>query len=157
MKTLKFIVLSIAFIAIGIYINDEFFEYSFSLLHTERFTFESRIVTGQFYLSMLFPLILGTIPWFYSLVKKITEINFLYKGLLTVLIIVGLGILFWRLRIFGLNVQFDELSNYNLPEGLNQQFDISILKFEIYLLMGFIVGTLISILVFRDKTKSLLN
>jgi hypothetical protein len=157
MKMLTYIVISVTLIVIGFFINHEFFEFSFSLLHTEGITFVNRINAGQSNSSWLLPIFLGTIPWFYALVKKITDIEFFYKGLLTASIIVGLGILFWRLRIFGLNAQFDELSIYNLPKGLNQQLDISILKFEVYLFMGFIVGMLISILIFRDRTKSLLN
>ncbi|MTE25871.1 hypothetical protein [Winogradskyella ouciana] len=157
MKVIVYIILVILFAVMGFWFHKGFYELSFSLLKNENVTLINRTTAGQFNSDLIFATSIGLIPLFYLVIEKITNIKFIYKGLIAAAIILITGIVFWRLRIYGLNVQFEELALYDLPDGLIPEFDIVHLKFEIYLFMGFIVGTLISILIFRDHNKPLLN
>ena len=156
MRLVLYIGLVVMLIVLGLFLHKDFFEYSLSFLETDRSVLFNHVVSDKSRI-FLFPIILGMLPLFYLLVQRITKITFIYKGLIVSIIIIGFGILFWGLRIFGLNSEFEQISEYNLPGELQPTIDMDYLKFEIYLLMGFIVGTLVSILVFRDRTKSLLN
>ena len=157
MKVIVYVILVTLFFGIGLLLNKDFISYSYSILDTGNIDLIRNINDTNSISIFLFPMITGLIPMFYLLISKTTKVKFLYKGLIASFIILLFGVLFWRLRIFGLNANFEELSGYNLPNGLKQQLNVRILKFEVYLLLGFIVGTLISILIFRDKSKSLLN
>lgn len=154
MKAFKYIISITLLIASGFFFHKAFLNYSFSLLDTNRVILERLTASG---ISLMFPIVLGILPLFYLLVHKATKIPFLYKGLMACGIMFTLGILFWRLRVYGLNIEFDKLSEYKLSDDLQPRVEVSYLKLEIYLLMGFIVGTLMSILIFRDKNKPLLN
>ncbi|EDP70061.1 hypothetical protein FBALC1_11027 [Flavobacteriales bacterium ALC-1] len=154
MKAIKYIISIALLVTAGFFFYKDFIEYSFLLIDTKGVILERTLTSG---LPIIFPLVLGVFPLFYFLVKRTTKILFLYKGLIVCGILIGLGILFWRLRIYGLNIEFNKLSEYQLSEDLRPSVDVSYLKFEIYVLMGFIVGTLASILIFRDKNKPLLN
>lgn len=157
MKIGIYILIIIVLVATGFWLYKDFFEFSLSMLNTENINLFSRAIAGQLNSELLFVLSLVSIPILYLLIERTTKIVFLYKGAIASLIITITGILFWRLRIFSLNTQFEELTKYNLPEEIIPQFNVGDLKFTIYLLMGFIVGALISILIFRDKSKPLLN
>jgi len=68
------------------------------------------------------------------------------------------GLIFWRLRIFGLNTELKQLNDYIASNKLPlTPVAVTDLKFDIYLLMGFLVGALIAILIFRDKSAPLIR
>lgn len=152
-----YIIAIIICFALGLYFYKDFFELSLSGIDTQGVVLANRTIAGRFNYDLMFAVFIGLLPLFYLLIKRITNISFLYKGLIAVLIIIVTGIIFWQLRIFGLNAQFEEISLYELPQDLTPEFDVGNFKFGIYLFMGFIVGTLISILIFRNKSEPLLN
>jgi hypothetical protein len=156
MKYIKVVLLIILLFVLGFFSYQYFFEFSLSILDTNGISLFG-LVQDRINRLSIFSSAIGVLPLFYLLLQKITNISFIWKGLASIFIIIIFGIIFWRLRVFGLNSEFEQLSAYDLPNELKPTIDVSYLKFEVYVLMGFIVGTLVSILVFRDRSKSLLN
>ena len=138
---------------IGFYIRDSFFETSFSQLKNGTIQLVSHTVGGQFYSQIVFALSIGIIPLLYLIVQKITKLKFMYHGLLSCVLILSCGIALWQFRILQLNNQLQKLSEFKLDNGVSMDLNIENLYFGRYLCIGFLVGTLISILVFRKQTK----
>ena len=75
------------------------------------------------------------------------------QGIISLVIIFLSGILFWQFRIFQLNNRFEKLNTIKIDDGNQMEINISELNFEIFLLVGFIIGIAINILIFRNKLK----
>jgi hypothetical protein len=157
MKIIRYIIGSLVTGAIGLYLADDFFNYSFALLKpgdveleaADLYTSTSRIViTGVCFFS---------VPWLLFLVKKAAELKNGFQHLWSAILIVIFGFVFWRLRIVGLNSEFNKVTDYARLNGTQPKISVSYLEFEIYLLLGLIVGALIAILIFRDRSSPLLG
>jgi hypothetical protein len=110
---------------------------------------------GQFFSHITFALSIGFLPLLYLIINKVTKFNFTNQGLISCGIIIGCGILLWQFRIFQLNNQVHHLSDFTIKNEIKMQMDYENLNFEIYMFIGFIVGTLLSILIFKNRTKSI--
>ncbi len=156
-KTLKYVGLIIVLTLIGFLIRDYFFNISFSQLNNGNIQIVSRMSNGQFYSHLLFSLFIGAIPMLYLIVEKITKLKFLNQGLITFVLIVGSGILFWQFRIFQLKGQLQKLSEFNIGDGIKNQINTKDLNFGAYLFIGFVIGAILSTLVFRRKNKTVVE
>ena len=144
---------------IGFLIRDLFFNFSHSQIANDTIIIASRTVRGQFYSHILFALSIGIIPLLYLSIKKITKINFLNKGLISCGIIVACGILLWIFRIFQLKNRFQNISEFYNGSEIKTELNFSTmnlnsLNFRLYLFIGFIIGTIMSILIFKNKNKT---
>jgi len=152
-NALKYIGLSILLFVIGFLVQEPFFEISFSQLKNENTQIVSRTMSGQFYSHILFSLSIGIIPLLYLILKKITKLDFILKGFISFGIILVSGILFWQFRIFQLNNKFQKLSEFDIGNGIQSQMDFNNLNLGLYLFIGFLIGTVLSILIFKNKAE----
>jgi hypothetical protein len=150
-KTLISLGLIIGFTGIGFLIKDYFLNLSFSLLETQNTQIVYKTLSGQFQSHLLFSLSIGIIPLLYLVIKKVTQLKFQNQGLITLVIILGCGILSWLFRIFQLNDQIQKLSKFNLRNSIQSTIDFQSLSLDIYLFVGFLIGDTISILIFKSK------
>ncbi|KAA5825067.1 hypothetical protein FPF71_07675 [Algibacter amylolyticus] len=153
-NTLKYLGLILILSVIGFLIRDYFFDISFSQIENENTQIVSRNMSGQFYSHIIFALSIGIIPLLYLIIKKITKLNFMKQGLISCGIILVSGILLWQFRIFQLNSRFQKLSEFDIGNGIQTQMDFDNLNFGRYLFIGFLIGTILSILIFKNRNKT---
>lgn len=157
MKVFYYVISAIILFIVGYALYEDFYTYSVSYLQLGQLTIETRSIEhiriGRFTLAI----ILALLPLFHLLVTRASNLNSRLKHFVSIFVTIISGIIFWRLRIVGLNAELKILSNHTYTDGIAPTIKIEELKFDIYLLMGFIVGTLIVILIFRDRSKPLLD
>ena len=152
-NSLKYIALILISTVVGFLIWNTFFELSLTQLSKENINIVSRKMGDQFFLRSLFALSFGIIPLLYLILRKIKKLKFMTQGIISLVIIFLSGILFWQFRIFQLNNRFEKLNTIKIDDGNQMEINISELNFEIFLLVGFIIGIAINILIFRNKLK----
>lgn len=153
-NTLKYLGLIIVFTIIGFLIRDFFFDLSLSQIANKNVQVVSRNISGQFYSHITFALSIGIIPILYLIIKKVTKLSFIKQGLIACGIIIGCGILLWQFRIYQLNNQALKLSGFNIGDEIKMQMDYDHLYFGRFLFFGFIIGTVLSILIFKNRFKT---
>jgi hypothetical protein len=88
-------------------------------------------------------------------VEQITKFKFQYQGLKTIGIILASGILLWFIRIIQLNRLLNMTSGITNELGLNSSLRFETLLFSQYLFIGFLIGAIISGIIFRyEKTSN---
>lgn len=157
MKLLVYSLLVFVLFVLGYNYYEQFFLYSKSLLELENLSLDKRSITDKNNGAIVLGIVLATLPLFYLVIRKTINLNSILGQGTSIFLIVVFGVLFWRLRIFGLNEEFRKLSDYVESFQTVPNVENEYLKFDIYVLMGFIVGALITILLFRDKSKPLLG
>ena len=140
---------------IGFLVFDYFFDASFSQISNNNVQVVSRNLSGQFYTHITFALSIGSIPIFYLIMTKMTNLFTIKHRLSAFGIIIVSGILLWQLRVYQLNSQSQKLSRLNISNEIKMQFDYEQLYFGIFLFVGFLLGTVLSILIFRNRNKTL--
>ena len=153
-NALKYLGLILLLSVFGFLIRDYFFDFSLSQIANENTQFVSRTTSGQFYSHILFALSIGIIPLLYLILKKITKLNFITQGLISCGIIVISGISLWQFRIFRLNSRLQKLSEFDIGNGIKTELNFESLNFGRYLFLGFLIGTVLSILIFKNKNKT---
>ncbi|MWW26912.1 hypothetical protein [Algibacter lectus] len=154
-NTLKYLGLILILSVIGFLIRDYFFDFPLSQIANENTQIVRRNISGQFYSHILFALSIGIIPLLYLVIKKLTKLNFINQGLISCGIILVSGISLWQFRIFQLNNKFKKLSEFDLGNGIQTELNYDNLNFGRYLFIGFLIGTVLSILIFKNKNKSI--
>jgi hypothetical protein len=154
MRVVKYIIAILAFIIVGFFIQKSFMEFSYAMVKTDNVIFENRLVSKQFYSNLLFSLAIGSVPILYLIIRKITKIHFFYKGVIAVGLLIGTGIISWLLRVFYINRELKFLSSVDFLAETKLTYPINEFYFEYFLFLGFVVGTLVSILIFRIKKKT---
>lgn len=152
-NTLKYLGLILIFTIIGFLIRDYFFDLSLSQIASKNLEVVSRNMSGQFYSHITFALSIGIIPVLYLIIKKVTKLSFIKQGLIAYGIIIGCGILLWQFRIYLLNNQALKLSRFNIGDQIKMQMDYDHLYFGQFLFFGLIIGTILSILIFKNRNK----
>ncbi len=130
-----------------------FFELSLTQLSNENINIVSRKISTILYLQSIFALSIGAIPLLYLILKKITNLKFITQGIISLTIIILSGISVWQLKILHLNIKIERLSELNFVKDIQNVMYADGLNFGIYLLTGFIIGTLLSILIFKKRNK----
>ena len=154
MNTLKYLGLFLLLTIIGFLVRDYFFDFSYSQLSKENVRMVNRNISGHFYTHLLFAISIGIIPLLYLTIKKITKLNFMSDGLVSCGVIVVCGILLWQFRMLQLNSKYANLPELVTKKGIKFEMNTAELYFERYLFLGFIIGTIISILIFKNKNKA---
>lgn len=143
---------------LGYSLNEFFFRYSKSLLVLGIVPLENRTSQESDIGAIVLGVAFGLLPLFHLLMVKASKLNTTIKHILSMALVLAFGLIFWRLRIFGLNTELEQLNEYITSNRLPlTPVAVSNLKFDIYLLMGFLVGALIAILIFRDRYAPLIR
>ncbi|WP_272024128.1 hypothetical protein [Olleya namhaensis] len=153
-NALKYLGLILILSIIGFLIRDYFFDFSLSQIAYEKTQIVNRTMSGQFYSHILFALSIGIIPLLYLIIRKITKLNFITQGLISCAIIVISGISLWQFRIFQLNSRIQKLSEFDIGNGIKTELNFDSLNFGRYLFIGFLIGTVLSILIFKNRNKT---
>ena len=152
-NSFKYAVLIIISTILGYLTWNAFFELSLTQLSNENINIVSRKISTILYLQSIFALSIGVIPLLYLILKKITNLKFITQGIISLTIIILSGISVWQLKILHLNIKIERLSELNFDKDIQNVMYADGLNFGIYLLTGFIIGTLLSILIFKKRNK----
>lgn len=104
-------------------------------------------ISSQFYSHITFALSIGLLPLLYLIVKKATKFIVIKQGIIACGMIIGCGILLWQFRIYQLNNLTQKVSTINIGDQINIQRDYDSLNFGGFLFFGFVIGTVVSILI----------
>lgn len=154
---LKYFALTLLFIVIGFLIKEYFYDLSLNQMDKGSVAMNSTTMSGQFSQHLIFSLVIGSIPIFYLMVDKLAHLKNSKHALIITALIIGCGILMWQLRIFQLNFQSEKFSELSMNNGIQNTIDFTKLNFGMYIFIGFFIGALISVLLFREKSKSQLK
>ncbi|WP_349663435.1 hypothetical protein IZU89_12555 [Cellulophaga lytica] len=108
----------------------------------------------QFISQISFALIIGILPLLYLCVQRLTKIKFSNQGLITCGIILLSGILFWQLKIYLVRDELKKMTNYNLGSEIDISYNIENAKYNLFLLLGFVVGAVVSIIIYKNWNKT---
>ncbi len=153
-NTLKYLGIILILSIVSFLIRENFLEFSLSQIANEKIQIVSGSASRQFYTHILFALSIGIIPLLYLIIKKITKLNFINQGLTSCGIIIISGILLWQLRILQLKTRLSILSEFEIGNGIQTNVNFDNLNFERYLFIGFLTGTILSIVIFHYKNKN---
>ena len=157
MKALKYIGLVIVLTIIGFYSAYYFIDFSCAQLNNGDIQIVSYTLGGNFFAQVVFSFSIGILPLLYLVVERVARIKFLYQGLITIGIIISYGILLWQVNIFQMNQVFHKIAKLYQKEGKQITISLEELKFGQYLFTGFILGAIISIIIFRWIVKGKVN
>jgi hypothetical protein len=141
--------LAILLFVFGFVSSKGFTELSISLLDLNGINIAVTTIKSQFNESLLFSIALGIIPFILLTVNKISGSLSGLKNdyLLPIGLIILTGTITWILRIFVLNNKIERMNSFDLGENIQQTLSFDTLNFSIYLLSGFIIGGIVSILI----------
>ncbi|WP_378172009.1 hypothetical protein [Aquimarina sp. SS2-1] len=142
-------------IIVGFLVYPYFLDLSFVFLDKRDVEIFSSSISGRFSEHLYFATSLGAIPLLYVSTKYFTDLENLKQKILTYLLIIGGGILSWQLTIVLLNYRLKRLSEFNIQAGIDNTVSIESLDFDAFLPIGYAVGTIVSILIFRNRKTSL--
>jgi len=154
-KNLLYFGVVVLLIILGFTIWKFFSTYSLEQLNKENISVVTFQIGSQFNSNLFFALSLGTIPLLHLIITKLANLKSINQHLISIGIIIGCGILLWQYRISQLNKLSQNLSDFNIGNGIKMQLDFNNLNFERYLFIGFLVGAIMSILIFRNRTKKI--
>lgn len=146
--------MTITLTVIGFNLHRHFFDISFAQFESWRAMIFSTGSGFSFNVPLLFSLVIGSIPLLFLIVDKMAKLTSITQKLVSITIIIGFGILFWQLRILYLNKIMQRLLGSEIPETLDVSINLQTLHLEVFLLIGFLVGAVVSILVFKNKKLS---
>ena len=151
---LKYLGLVLTLTIIGFLIRNYFFELSLSQIANNNVEVVSRNMSGQFQSHIIFALTIGILPLLYLIIEKITKLELFKKGLIACGILLTSGVVLWQFRIYQLNTEVQKLSEYNIANDIKISLDYENLNFGRFLFLGFLIGTIISILLLRNKNHA---
>jgi hypothetical protein len=152
-KNLLYFGVVILLIIVGFTIWKFFSTYSLEQLNKENISVRTFQIGSQFNSNLFFALYLGTIPLLHLIITKLAKLKTKSQHLISIGIIIGFGILLWQYRISQLNNISQKLSDFNIENGIKMQLNFDNLNFERYLFIGFLIGAILSILIFRNRNK----
>lgn len=146
-KAIIYFGFTIAFLTAGFLTGQKFMNISISELNLNNVSFAWTTISGQFNQILFYSLTIGLIPVLHLLTSKISKPISNRHNLIILGIIITVGIVFWQLRIFQLNRYFEGFAN---TEGIKGNYYAEDFRFDFYLALGFIVGTIISTITLRQ-------
>jgi len=146
---IKYLGLTIILGIIGFLLSNYFRELSVLQLSNVNIEPIHTKMAGQFNKHILFAFSFCLIPVLFLIVFKLTSLRSFRQKLAVYMIIILSGIIFWQYRILSVSKTIKEFNNIEIPSI----FDIDSINFEVFLMIGFTVGTIISILIFRIKNR----
>lgn len=153
-KVLAYFLSITVLIILGFLTWKYFLSFSLSLIDRKNIVISSRKLGGQFNSNLIFALSFGTIPLLYSIIKKTTKISSIKQSLISLGIILTSGIVLWGIRIWHINYQSTLLSKFMIENEIKIHMEFGDLNFELYLFMGFLIGMILSILIYKNRSNS---
>ena len=149
-KLIIYIGLTITFLVVGLITGQFFLDISISELNMNNVRIAWITMSGQFQQNIFHAIAIGLLPFLYFISGKISRAHSQYQKLSIILIILILGFFLWQFRIYQLNLILEEFSEIDFNGGIKTVFFGEDLKLEFYLILGFIIGTLLSSLTIRQ-------
>jgi len=141
----------IALTIVGFVLYPNFMNLSFLFLNKGDVSIFSSSMSGRFSAQLFFAISIGVIPLFYLWVRYFANPKHLRQKILTYLLIIAGGILSWQCSIILLNYRLKRISELNIKPGIQNSISLEYLNFDAYLFIGYAVGTILSIFIFRNK------
>lgn len=151
--------LSFLLCIVGFFVRDFFLSFSMTYIMGEKISFEkSWQLPYQTFPFLLFIISFGLIPFLYLLVKKICELNTLYRKLASIILIITSGLIALISRIMYLKFKASQINEMLQRAEYADGAEIPRIRFEevhleIFLIIGLGIGTLVTILIFRKRKK----
>lgn len=151
--------LSFLLCIVGFFVRDFFLSFSMTYIMGEKISFEkSWQLPYQTFPFLLFIISFGLIPFLYLLVKKICELNTLYRKLSSIILIITSGLIVLVSRIMYLKFKASQINDMLQRAEFADGTEIPRIRFEevhleIFLIIGLGIGTLVTILIFRKRKK----
>ncbi|WP_299313607.1 hypothetical protein [uncultured Aquimarina sp.] len=150
-KALLYFAAIIVLFIIGFMLYNSFINLSFLFLNKGEIRIFSNSISGRFSSRLFFAISISIIPLFYLWVHYFSNLKDLRQKIITYLLIIGGGILSWQCRIIVLNYRLSKSSEISAQLGVNNSISLEHLDFDSYLFIGYAIGTILSILVFRNR------
>lgn len=151
---------SLLLIVIAFLIRDWVLSFSIALIMNEKlFYIESSRLPYQVFPFLIFILSFGLLPFLYLFVKNRCNLLSLEKKIMSVLIIIFFGLVFYTFRIIYLKFQASQINDLLRRAEFAREADIPRMRFEdmnleYYLLAGLIVGTFISLIILKKSSNN---
>jgi len=151
------ITLSLLLGIVGFFVRDLFLSFSMTYISGEKISFEnSWKLPYQTFPYLLFILSFAIIPFLYLLTKKICGLNNSYRNSISIILIITSGLILLASRIMYLKFKASQINEMLQRAEFANETAIPRIKFEdvhleIFLLIGLIIGTLITLLIFRRR------
>lgn len=156
------IALSLVLGIIGFFVRDLFLSFSMTYISGEKISFEnSWKLPYQTFPYLLFILSFAIIPILYLLVKKICRLNTLSRKSISIILIITSGLILLASRIMYLKFKAAQINEMLQRAEFANEAEIPRIKFEevhleVFLLIGLGIGTLITLLIFGRRKKTLI-
>ncbi len=151
-NTFLYIIFVFGCFILGYLIHDSFFKISLSQLNVGRIQIIMPSISDMFYSKVFFSITLGLLPLLYLSIDEYIKLKTVQK-LLAFSIIVFSGILFWQFKVFQLNQTFETIISLETQNENLNTFSFKNLNITLYVFLGFILGTLMTFIVFRSYKK----
>ncbi|MDT0553036.1 hypothetical protein [Urechidicola vernalis] len=153
---IPYLIISVLLIIIGFLTFNMFNAISFSKLNTENLSYVQTSLSNNTGQLIWYTLGLGALPFLLLITKKIAKIESYLRTIIVSLIIFFGGFLFWQIKILTTNSAIKTVKKFSV-QGVQNSFDVSKVNFSLYLTIGFLLGTIISIIVFKFLVKKSSN
>jgi len=154
-KTLKYLGLIVLFTISGFLFYNYYIKLSAALTAEYNLKMVMRNLNEQFVSQVTFALVIGILPILYLCVEKLTKIKFVFQGLVASAVIVTSGITLWLLKIYMLDNELSKIASYNLENQIEISFFKQTAQLNLFLLSGFILGSVVSFLIFKRSIKTI--
>ena len=144
---------------LGFMSNQIFVDFSVSLLDIEGIYIVTYSMRSHFIESLIFGAALGIIPFILLIVSKVNRSlsGFQHNFLIPVGLIALGGCISWLARVLVLNYQIKKIKSFRTGESMETSLAFEILNFSSYLLFGFVLGGILSILILKKTAAKKLN
>ncbi len=152
--------LSFLLVVIAFLIRDGVLSFSIAQITGEIVVFrEAWQLPHQLFPTIVFIFSFGIIPLLTIFVNKICKLTSLRKQITSTTIIIATGILFYVFRVVFLKIKAAQINDLLRRAEFANEADIPRIRFEemhfgLYIFVGLVVGSLLSILIYRKKSKS---
>ncbi|MDY3319558.1 hypothetical protein PG637_09150 [Riemerella anatipestifer] len=114
-------------------------------------------LSAQIFPFVLFVISVGIIPFLFTVVDRICALRALNEKIFSVVLIVSTGFVFLFSRVMFLRFKKNKIDDLLQRVEFSQGAEIPSVKFEdmnleVFLIIGLLVGTIISILIFRKNS-----
>ena len=151
------VIFSLLLFFIAFLIRDWFLSFSIAEITDENIVFEdSWKLPNQLLPTIIFIFSFGIIPFLYLCVKSICQLSSLKNKIISTIIIITTGLIFYMLRIVFLKYKSAQINELLRRAEFATEADIPRIRFEdmhleIYIILGLFAGSLFSVIIYRKK------
>ena len=151
--------LSFLLCIIAFFIRDSFLSFSMNYVLGENISFDnSWKLPYQFFYCTLFIISFGIVPFLYLFVKINCNINTAIRKLLSIILIIISGLILLMGRLVYLKFEASRIKDMLQRAEFTSEDEIPRIRFEeinleIFLIIGLVIGTLITLLLFGKRKR----